>query len=117
MDTLGWRKEREEGEGGRTRRRGREEGKGGGRERREREGAGRREREGGEGNREMYLTSCKSNSQRELDSGNSPWALQQPRGVRWRGGWEGGSRRRGHMHTMLMFGRKQHNTVKQLSFN
>ena len=37
----------------------------------------------------------------------------------WR--WEGGSRERGHMYTygwvMLMYGRNQHNTVKQLPFN
>ena len=35
--------------------------------------------------------------------------------------WEGSLRRRGHMYTcgwfMLMFGRNQYNTVKQLSFN
>jgi len=34
-------------------------------------------------------------------------------------GWEGGSRRSGHMYTygesMLMYGKKQHNTVKQIS--
>ena len=37
------------------------------------------------------------------------------------GKWEGSSRGRGHMYTygwlMLMFGRNQHNTVKQLPFN
>ena len=48
-------------------------------------------------------------------------ALCQPRGVRWGGRWEGGSRGRGYMHTygsfMLQFDRKQQNSVKQLSFN
>ena len=37
--------------------------------------------------------------------------------MEWR--WEGGSARRGHIYTcdwfMLMYGRKQHNSVKQLS--
>ena len=48
-------------------------------------------------------------------------ALHQPKGVRWGGRWEGGSRGRGHMYTyvscMLRFDRKQQNSVKQLSFN
>ena len=52
------------------------------------------------------------------DSGNSTRAVQQPRGVGWGGRWEGGSRMRGHMYRfMLMFGRNQQNSVKQLSFN
>ena len=55
-----------------------------------------------------------------------PWGIQtgalyQPRGTGWGGRWEAGSRRRWHMHTngsfMLMFDRKQQNSVKQLSFN
>ena len=48
------------------------------------------------------------------------WAIQYFEGVcSWR--WEGGLRGRGHGYTygwfMLMFGRNQHNTVKQLPFN
>ena len=39
-------------------------------------------------------------------------------GVGWGGRWEGGSRGRGHMYTygwsMLLYGRNQHNIVKQL---
>ena len=46
-------------------------------------------------------------------------ALYQPRGVGWGGRWEGSSRGGGHIYTygwfMLMFGRKQQNSVKQLS--
>ena len=45
----------------------------------------------------------------------------QPRGVGRGGRWEGGSRLRGHMYTygwlMLLYGRNQHNIVKQLSYN
>ena len=48
-------------------------------------------------------------------------ALYQPRGVRWGGRWEGGSKGRGYMYTyswfILRFDRKQQNSVKQLSFN
>ena len=48
-------------------------------------------------------------------------ALYQPRGVGWRGRWEGGSKGRGYMYIyglfMLKFDRKQQNSVKQLSFN
>ena len=48
-------------------------------------------------------------------------ALNQPRGVGWEGRWEGVSKGRGYMYTygcfMLMFDRKQQNSVKQLSFN
>ena len=54
---------------------------------------------------------------RELKSS----ALWQPRGLGWGGGGMGGSRRREHMYTygqfMLMYGRNQHNIVKQLSSN
>ena len=53
--------------------------------------------------------------------GVRPSALWQPRRVGWGGRWEGGSRGRGHMYTygwfMLMYGRNQHNIVKQLSSN
>ena len=45
--------------------------------------------------------------------------LWQSRGLGWGGKWEGGSRGRGHVYTydwfMLLYGRNQHNTVKQLS--
>ena len=47
--------------------------------------------------------------------------LYQPRGVGWGRRWEGGSKGRGYMYTygwlLLMFDRKQQNSVKQLSFN
>ena len=53
--------------------------------------------------------------------GAQPSALWQPRGMglgRW---WEGGSRWKGHMYAcgwfMLIYGRNQHNIIKQLSFN
>ena len=48
-------------------------------------------------------------------------ALCQARGGGIGMEWEGGSKRRGYMHTygllMLRFDRKQQNSVKQLSFN
>ena len=48
-------------------------------------------------------------------------ALCQPRGVRWGGIWEGGSKGRGNVYNYglftLKFDRKQQNFVKQLSFN
>ena len=48
-------------------------------------------------------------------------ALYQPRGMGWRGRWEGGSKGTRYMYTydwfMLKFDRKQQNSVKQLSFN
>ena len=48
-------------------------------------------------------------------------ALNQPRGVRWGGRWEGAPEGRGRMCTygwfMLRLDRKQQNSVKQLSFN
>ena len=54
------------------------------------------------------------------DAGNSG-ALWQPRGVGWGGRWDRSSRGRGHMYAygwfMLMYGRNQHNIVKQLSPN
>ena len=50
-----------------------------------------------------------------------PGVLWQPRGVGWRGRWEGGSRGKGHMYTygrfVLTYGRNRHNIVKQLSSN
>ena len=46
---------------------------------------------------------------------------KEPRGVGWGGMWEGGLRGREHMYTygwfMLMYGRNQHNIIKQLSSN
>ena len=63
-------------------------------------------------------------SRRDLqkhDSGNSNRGSITTSGVGWGGRWEGGSRGRGHRYTcgwlMLMFGRNQLNTIKQLSFN
>ena len=48
-------------------------------------------------------------------------SLYQPRGVEWGGREEGGSKGRAYIYTygwfMLRFGRKQQNSVKQLSFN
>ena len=66
----------------------------------------------------------KSDTERQITwyhfYGDSNGALFQPRGVGWGERWEGGSQGRGYMYTygwfMLRFGRKQHNSVKQLSF-
>ena len=46
-------------------------------------------------------------------------ALYQPRGMRWGGRWEGGSKGRGYTYGWftLRFDRTQQNSVKQLSFN
>ena len=57
-----------------------------------------------------------------MSQGIQTGTLYQPRGVGWRGRWQGrGSRGRGHMYPcgwfMLMFDRKQQNSVKQLFFN
>ena len=53
-----------------------------------------------------------------MSQGTQSGSLYQPR---WGGRWQGGSRGRGHMYTygwfMLMFDRKQQNSVKQLSYN
>ena len=53
--------------------------------------------------------------------GAQPSALWHLRGVRWHGRWEGDSGRREHVYTcgwfMLIYGRGQHNIVKQLSSN
>ena len=47
-------------------------------------------------------------------------ALYKPRGVGWGGRWEGGSKGRRDMYTygwfMLMFDRKQQNSIKQLTY-
>ena len=52
--------------------------------------------------------------------GAQPGTLWQPRRVGW-GKWKGSSRGRGYMYTyswfMLLYGRNQHNIVKQFSFN
>ena len=66
----------------------------------------------------------KSDTERQITwyhfYGDSNGTLFQPRGVGWGERWEGGSKGRGYMYTcgwfMLRFGRKQHNSVKQLSF-
>ena len=85
------------------------------------------ERQGGmnwDSSMETYITTCETDSQwkftvwhGELKSG----ALWQPRGMGWSGRREEGLRGRGHMCTyvwfMLMYGRHQHNIVKQLSSN
>ena len=56
-----------------------------------------------------------------MSQGTQTGALYQPRGVRWGERWERVSGGRGHMYTygwfMLMFDRKQENSVKQLSFS
>ena len=53
--------------------------------------------------------------------GTQTRALHQTRGVEWGRRHEGGSRGRGHMYIygwfMLMFDKKQQNSVKQLSFS
>ena len=72
---------------------------------------------------ETYISICKIDSQWVF----AIWLMElKPRLCnnleRWDGGrWEGASRERGCIYTygwfMLMFGRNQHNSVKQLSFN
>ena len=54
----------------------------------------------GESNMETYITICKIDSHRNwlYVSGNSTGALYQPRGLRWSGRWEEGSRGRGYMY-------------------
>ena len=56
-----------------------------------------------------------------MTQGTQTGALYQPRRVEWGGRWEGGSRGRELIYTyswfMLVFDRKQQNSVKQLSFN
>ena len=71
---------------------------------------------------ETYIPTCKIDSQWEFSvwcMELKPGTLWQPRGVGWSERWERGSREKGHMYPydwfMLMYGRKQHNIVKQLS--
>ena len=56
-----------------------------------------------------------------IAQGAQPSALRQPGGVGWGGGWGRDSEGRGHMYTYdrltLLYGRSQHNIVKQLSSN
>ena len=56
-----------------------------------------------------------------MTQGTQTGAVDQPRGVGRGGRREGGSRRSGPMHAygwfMLMFDRKQQNSVKQLCFS
>ena len=56
-----------------------------------------------------------------MTQGTQTGTLPQPRGVGWGRRWEGVSRGRGHMYIygwfMLMFGRNQDNSVKQIPFN
>ena len=62
---------------------------------------------GGEGelygvsNMETYSTICKIDSQWDfaMSHGTQRGALYQPRGVRWGGRWEGGSKGRRYMYT------------------
>ena len=74
----------------------------------------------GESNMEIYTTICKVDSQQEF----AVWPRELKQGLcnklkGWDG--EGGPTGRGNMYTygwlMLMFDRKQQNSVKQLSFN
>ena len=73
---------------------------------------------------ETYITICNMENQQEL----AVWLRKlkqglfyQPRGVRWGGRREGGSKGKGYMYAngrfMLRFDRKQQNSIKQLSFN
>ena len=73
---------------------------------------------------ETYISICKIDSQWEF----AVWLRELKPGlcnnleeVRWGGRWEGGSKGRGNMNTygwfVLVFGRNQYNSVKQLSFN
>ena len=56
-----------------------------------------------------------------LDTGSSNPVLYDNTGGGRGGRWEGGSRGQGRTYTygwiMLMYGRNQHNIVKQVSFN
>ena len=56
----------------------------------------------GESNMEIYITICKTDSQRGIccmSQETQTVALYQPKRVRWGGRWEGGSRRRRYMCT------------------
>ena len=76
----------------------------------------------GDSNMETSITICKIDSRWNLlnVSGNSNRGSVSTWGVEWGGKWERGSKGRGYMYTygwfMLMFDRKQQNSVKQLSF-
>ena len=56
----------------------------------------------GESNVETHITICKIDSQREfavsMAQETQTGTLYQPRGVRWGGRWEGGSKGRGYMY-------------------
>ena len=57
-----------------------------------------------------------------MTQGTQTEAVWQPREVGWEGRWEGSWRGMGHIYILMakfisMFGRNQHNSVKQLSFN
>ena len=74
----------------------------------------------GESNMETYITICKIDSHWEF----AVWLRELTPGLcnnLEKCDGEGGSRGRGHRYTygwfMLMFGRNQHNTIKQLFFN
>ena len=74
----------------------------------------------GESNMETYITKCKIDSQWEccMSQGTQTGALYQPRGVGWRGRWEGGSKGRGIcIHMADSCWGLTENSVKQLSFN
>ena len=78
----------------------------------------------GESSMETYITICKIDKPMEIccmTQGTQSGALWQPRRLGWGGRQEVCSRGRAQMYTygwfMLMFGRNQHNSVKQLSFN
>ena len=71
----------------------------------------------------IFMTICKIDSQGEFAvwcKELKPDALWQPRGVRWGGRWEGGLGGRGHIYAygwfMLMYGKNQCNTIKQLFY-
>ena len=69
-------------------------------------GHGERGREGemyGKSNMETYITICKIDSKPEfavsMAQETQTGTLYQPRGVRWGGRWEGGSKGRRYMYT------------------
>ena len=78
----------------------------------------------GESNMETYITICKIDSQREFAvrvRKVKEGLCINLEGRDGEGGWEGGSKGRGHVYAygcfMLRLDRKQQNSVKQLSFN
>ena len=52
----------------------------------------------GKSNMETYITICKIDSQWEFSQETQTGTLYQPRGVRWRGRWEGASKVRGYIY-------------------